>query len=614
MSVKKMDSKYRETLPKMAREISRDIFGIEGVTPEKSRTKRKSKRYKLGRNGMYLDEKDFVSKWCEGTIQTEESPQQSALPDLTRLIGELRLREMQLQILLVLEALALEDSPGVKSQVEESKGQNKKKSKHQELNTTFELLVDRLCIWHTITSNDMLSDSIPYGREEKHQSEKPTTNDKLRDFCTEVIMPFYSSRLPDQCQTINRKFGGPTLNSPVRKNRAATENPSHASERKTAAQKSRRTLKRVRTDEQISTTAKAPTFSRANTAPSIKTTNESRPKSGAGELTSSLSSSVLGDRGRIRKAKRIDNREVDLDAVAKQHEAKLEKVKFLMDQKRELDAAIQALKKPNREVVSREFVDSAEKRSSWAHRSRKAKNPTRIPPRQSVQVMATPKGQRTKDCSAGASGGPFSSSLPSQWQRAKGAPRHKEPMEAQGVDGVDEMQFVQDTPLKPAARGFNRGSGLEGGRSAPSKSAPDIVAATPQRPRAVLDTIHEESQSPLALSRPIPNSSRAKKGSVSTSTTTIQETPPRKRQAPIYHNPAPSCAEQEADHNSSAIPCTPVRNQHATTAVADSVLRPSSSIGARAVDSTPIKSRHGYMDWDASDDDHDNDDEDELAF
>jgi hypothetical protein len=86
-----------------------------------------------------------------------------------------------------------------------------------------------------------------------------------------------------------------------------------------------------------------------------------------------------------------------LNAVAKAHEAKLKKMSTLIEQKKELDAAISALRKPNRELVSKEVADQAEKRTFSS--SRKSRNPVRNPLGQGVQVMATPRGTRKKDMS-----------------------------------------------------------------------------------------------------------------------------------------------------------------------------------------------------------------------
>ncbi|KAF5005169.1 hypothetical protein F66182_15973, partial [Fusarium sp. NRRL 66182] len=236
-----------------------------------------------------------------------------------------------------------------------------------------------------------------------HLSGKRIESDALRDYCNEVIIPFYASRLPEQCKTIKKKLGGASEVSPNRpavpKLKASISNSSSKSQsgdgdgKKTQPQqKPRRTLQRVLTDEQTSVSQRSrhPSLMRSSTTPALQ---EVKRESVEPSLPS-LGGSV---RGGIQIARRVDKREVDLNAVAKVHEAKLKKMNTLIEQKKELDAAISALRKPNRELVSKEVADQAEKRTFSS--SRKSRNPVRNPLGQGVQVMATPRGTRKKDMS-----------------------------------------------------------------------------------------------------------------------------------------------------------------------------------------------------------------------
>lgn len=395
LNAKKMDLKYRETLPATVRDIAITVSDDESAP----RKKRKSRKKTLGKNGLYPEEGDFIRKWwrdrsgAEGKLLVETSPE----AETKRHIGDLRLRETQLQILLILETIALElataeeEKKCTESNGKAPEGAGKPKTKKsQDLNVLLELHLDRLCIWHAVSAEEnTVPDSIKGSGN--HLSGKKVESDAVRDFCTEVIIPFYASRLPDKCKLITRKFGVNGTSSPrakqARSQKAPRAQPGSAVRRE-QPQKSRRTLQRVLTDEQSASQIR-PSLPRSKTTPAYPDAK----RESMVPLLPTLSSNV---RGGIQKAKRVENREVDLNAAARQHETKLKKVQMLVEQKKELDAAIHALRKPNRELVAKDIAEDADKRVSGGS-SRKQKHPVRNALGQGVQVMATPKGPRKKD-------------------------------------------------------------------------------------------------------------------------------------------------------------------------------------------------------------------------
>ncbi|KAJ5091829.1 hypothetical protein NUU61_006699 [Penicillium alfredii] len=408
LAAKKMDLKYRESLPTVVRDAVLALSdGEDGAK------KRKSKKKKLGRNGLYAEEEVFIRKWWKDRSMNETSTQESSREAETKKhISDLRLRETQLQILLILEVMALESvSTGDKpnSDKKDAGGENEipkkpKAKKPQDVNVLLELHLDRLCIWHAVSSEDSsAADSAKASSfNNGHMSGKKVESDAVRDFCTEVIIPFYASRLPDKCKLITRKFGVSGGISPAAKKTQSSNKPraepGSEVKRQQPAPKSRRTLQRVLTDEKTAAASqhRPPSLNRSNTAPTHRETKR--------DLIEPLLPTVLSGsvRGGIQKAKRTENREVDLHAVARQHETKLRKVQMLTDQKKELDAAILTLRKPNRELVAKDIADDAVKRvSTGGGSSRKPKNPVRNPLGQGVQVMATPRGNRKKDAGVG---------------------------------------------------------------------------------------------------------------------------------------------------------------------------------------------------------------------
>ena len=436
LPMKKMDVKYRETLPSTIQSLPLTMSDEENAKPVKK--KRSKKKNKLGRNGLYTEEKHFIGIWWRNRHHSETSVpiESSRDAEMKQFIADLRLREMQLQILWILETISVEAASAqggsTNADTVESQGIKKTKAKKsQDLNVLLELLLDRLCIWHTVSFEESLSTDMAKGRDKNNPSGAKVENDKLRDFCTEVIIPFYASRLPAQCSVINRKLGGRSANSPARPKRPQSKRtsqvqPGAAIERRQPSNP-RRTLQRVLTDEKATARSRSPSLLRSNTAPVIPELQREPSESSSFPTNSSF-------RGAIQKPRRVDNREVDLNATAKIHEAKLKRMNKLMEQKRELDTAINRLRKPNRELVAKDYVESVP-----TSNSRKSKNPVRNPYGQGVQVMATPKRARKKDVAVGST--PQSRARRPQFGRQVSSPAD-----------IREVQVVPSSTVRPGYR------------------------------------------------------------------------------------------------------------------------------------------------------------------
>lgn len=408
LAAKKMDLKYRESLPASVREAVLAVSDDEAALTKKRKTKKKKK---LGKNGLYPEEDEFVRKWWKDRSMVEASTQEGSREAETKKhISDLRLRETQLQILLILEVMALESTPIEKNNpesaepaTEETNTPKKRTTKPQDLDVLLELHLDRLCIWHAVSMEESTAaDSAKRSSfTDGHNSGKKVESDAVRDFCTEVVIPFYASRLPDKCKLITRKFGVSGGISPAAKktqssSKSRRSEPGSDVKREPPVQKPRRSLQRVLTDEKAAASQiRHPSLSRSKTAP---TQHDTKRDSMEPMLPTVMGGSI---RGGI-QVKRVENREIDLNAAARQHESKLRKVQMLADQKKELDSAIQTLRKPNREVVARDIAEDASKRmSTGGGSSRKSKNPVRNPHGEGVQVMATPRGNRRKDAVVG---------------------------------------------------------------------------------------------------------------------------------------------------------------------------------------------------------------------
>ncbi len=203
-----MDKKYRETLPSIITELPIGVFSddengaISAIsTIFRTKKSRKTKSLKVGKDGLYPEEEISVIRWWlnrSSSFDNEDSPEIREDGIRTRLL-EQRARETQLQIIIVLETLALEASkPGKVSgdpiAIAEKHLPLKmsfKPKKLQDLHVLLDLLIDRLCIWQSMNvedgvliSHESMTDSLTTWRT---ATEAPKL-DVLRNFCTDVIL------------------------------------------------------------------------------------------------------------------------------------------------------------------------------------------------------------------------------------------------------------------------------------------------------------------------------------------------------------------------------------------------------------------------------------------
>ncbi|RAH87483.1 hypothetical protein BO86DRAFT_405497 [Aspergillus japonicus CBS 114.51] len=608
---KKIDLKYRETLPAMLSDVLLTLSDDETATKKK---KRKSTKKKLGKDGLYPEETDLVRKWWKNRTLSDqalsaEGPT-SRETESKKMIADLRLRETQLQILLILETMSLEAAVSESEQNKQTDGaegateapakKESKNKKQQDLNTMLELHLDRLCIWYAVSFEESVVPDAGATYSQNHLSGKKVESDAVKDFCTEVIIPFYAARLPDKCKSITRKLGVSSAISPFAKQaqtkKAPKGEPGTPVERQQAQKQSRRrTFQRVLTDQMTSQPRPPPSLSRSNTTPAQ---TEARRNS----LDPLLPIAGASVRGGIQKAKRAENREVDLNAVTRQHETKLKKMQMLVEQKKELDAAINALRKPNRELVAKDIADDAVKRHSTgtvhSTSSRKPKNPVRNPMGQGVQVAATPKkGSRKKDAVVGMPPVPTTfvqSSSISKPTFSMSSPFNSEPQVIPGSTirsgslffgsaGRGEGSTVQETPIRrpaqpllanPTASPVSSGSGAlfrVPPRQVPEAPRPvDMAPSTPVQTRRHVDTflprvkpsmVMETPPKPALIPAAVPAGIPIPEDNPVPSHVLSVETPV-KAPAAVFSTPVrkPSAAKLMVPATSAAVPVTPEKS------------------------------------------------------
>jgi DNA replication regulator SLD3 len=199
-----IDKKYRETIPELVTKLKTFIDGLE--TP-KSKNK-KPKKQKLGKSGLYPAEDEHIRKWWSSLQPTQHGDEDKVMTpaEIRYHISCLRRRETQLQMILILEILALEplarpkdtagdcQLPGMETQTasrEASQEPSAKKRNKHNLPVLLDVHADRLCIWHSTTLDEVkaLAESqLPTDGVEAEKSEG-ANSDPLRDFCVDIVVP-----------------------------------------------------------------------------------------------------------------------------------------------------------------------------------------------------------------------------------------------------------------------------------------------------------------------------------------------------------------------------------------------------------------------------------------
>ena len=200
-----IDKKYRETLPAIIGKFSpADDESDHGDAKPK---KRKPKKMKLGKDGLYPTEADHVRRWWATNKPSAVGDDNTTItPTETKYhISCLRRRETQLQMILILEILALEplraaaeaaeesQLPGMVSRSasrEASQEPAARKKSRTNLPVLLDVHADRLCIWQTTMSDETkaLAESqvLPDG---EHAQKAERASDPLRDFCVDILLP-----------------------------------------------------------------------------------------------------------------------------------------------------------------------------------------------------------------------------------------------------------------------------------------------------------------------------------------------------------------------------------------------------------------------------------------
>ena len=207
MTLATLDRKYKDTLPGIFRELPFHLSDREdGAALLLSMRPRKSiKKSGVKKNGLYANEDvEVKSWWLSKDVSNTLCDTPEAREDFTKnLLLDQKSRETQLQIILILETLALRTSKaeshtltdptethGLTNINESSVPDRSRKGKN--LETLLDLQIDRLSIWQSM----VLEESKPSEdkqRLKEEEVERGVKHDQkanhLRSFCVDVVLP-----------------------------------------------------------------------------------------------------------------------------------------------------------------------------------------------------------------------------------------------------------------------------------------------------------------------------------------------------------------------------------------------------------------------------------------
>ena len=203
-----MDVKYRETVPSIVKDLPFGPLSEDesaSITNTLVKKIRKSKKTKVGKNGLHPGEEASITRWwLSRDAPATACDSADARENATRLalLGQ-RARETQLQIILALEVLALEAATTGSSieqktmeNVPEGNGDSqqkmKKHKKPQDLVVLLDLLVDRLTIWQSMHMDEDKTSKrgdTPSSQHPVKSVDKTSNSDHLQQFCVDVVLP-----------------------------------------------------------------------------------------------------------------------------------------------------------------------------------------------------------------------------------------------------------------------------------------------------------------------------------------------------------------------------------------------------------------------------------------
>lgn len=371
---KKLDIKYRESIKNIITN-SMDTNTMSGPTAKTIKKRR------LGKDGLWPVEPDYIAKWWRSRPVRKCDGEAERMHEIDAVIVNQRMREMQLQVLLMLEILSIEakdpkelqipQGPEAEVRLIEDADDSTltlKQKRLRDVEADLNLLADKLCIWHSIGIETVIQLTERDDLKRDHQMQ--TVHD-LRNFCVDVIVPFYSSKLPLICKDLCKTLAGSALAEQAFRTQVKSEPtkiaPGADVARRVPSDRTQMPLddRRTRASQQQAVSM----LHRSSTLPALR-----RETSQVLQQDNSRSRS-------IQRSASLVNREMDLTLDAQITASKKRKLDLITAQKHELGKAIQALKRPDRSAAGQTYMDEVARR---------------LQTKKSVQIDATPSHKRSR--------------------------------------------------------------------------------------------------------------------------------------------------------------------------------------------------------------------------
>ncbi|KAA8915616.1 hypothetical protein TRICI_002261 [Trichomonascus ciferrii] len=313
-------------------------------------------------------ERYFLESWKTRLENTSDA-------SLRTEIADLKIRETQLQVVLLLEILSMRVRAGIVDQKQEHEPSSKPENKNKKPSLVrrrrkkptaeaqqqsqqpaendvkvnpevlLDILFDRLCIWQALADAPTTA-----------KSSAESGPDRLQMFCQEVIMPYFSFRLPEKSRVMVKKAQGRSTAKRPKKKQSTTTNREEP--------------------ENVEPTALTQEDSFTSSAP---LTQSQEPAAGDGDEFSNA-------------ARRQSSSQITRGALATST-----KTQYLQERRQvsvnlknqpkseELMSAIHNIARPNRSRVSQEFMDS---KPMFANNNKPRKRKPRPTNKPSIQVAA----------------------------------------------------------------------------------------------------------------------------------------------------------------------------------------------------------------------------------
>lgn len=206
MSTTLIDKKYKDGVPGCVSLIDiHDHSAEDAGQPAKGKKRKSFKKMRPGKTGLYPTEDILIRKWWAGHDDDAESggPGSSREEVTKSRISQLRIRETQLQMIIILEVLALQplampvedlgDSLPSALPLSLTGGKEKvsKSKKPDHLTMLIDVHIDRLCIWQSVALEAIETprDGAPVLGDAGAPNSTKHADSTLRDFCVEIIVP-----------------------------------------------------------------------------------------------------------------------------------------------------------------------------------------------------------------------------------------------------------------------------------------------------------------------------------------------------------------------------------------------------------------------------------------